>query len=67
MIQYQALLAQIKNLNSDYDKDEQELILEVRALEEKNLASLRVYREVYKETQTAKETLNKVVETLNNK
>lgn len=67
MIHYQALLGQIKNLNSDYDKDEQELIMEVRALEEKNLASLRMYREVYKETQTAKESLNKVVETLNNK
>ena len=63
---YQKLLGCIKNLSEDYDKDENELIMEVKSLEEKNLASLRAYRDVYQQTQSAKESLVKVVDTLNN-
>jgi uncharacterized protein YaaN involved in tellurite resistance len=65
MQQYETLQRQIRGLHADFDKDEGELLQEVKVLEERNQKSLKGYREVHKAANAAKEQLTKIVNELN--
>ena len=61
MQQYESLQRHIKNLNGDFDKDEAELLQEVKVLEERNRQSLKAYRDVHTAAHDASEQLTKIV------
>lgn len=65
MDSFKVLQHQIGQLSEDFDKDEETLASELRALDKQNFESLQAYQNVQKSAVSAKESLCKIVDKLN--